>query len=90
MIQDEFVDEAWYNYYEYDPMGFLLRELDENDACYFQEAFYDGFHNPNSREHYEKYLNDNRTFDYTSEGPHKLLEAWEDGAKARKNLEEKE
>lgn len=79
--------EAWSNFYEYGGiLSFCLRDLDENDVCYAEEAFEDGFNG--IREDY--YKNDIRIFYNEDEDlSFTLYSFYEEGTKAKKELEGK-
>lgn len=83
--------EAWSNFYEYGGiLSFCLRDLDENDACYAEEAFRYGFIDGFNSIKEDYYKNDIRVF-YNEEEDlfFTLYSFYEEGAKAKKELEGK-
>lgn len=78
-------NEAWSDFYEYgDILAFCLRSLDENDACYAQEAFEDGFNGIKE----DLYKNDIRIFyDEEEDLSFTLYSFYEEGVEYRKNKE---
>jgi len=78
------VSEAWTNFYDYGGiLSFCLRELDENDACYAEEAFEDGF-NGIKEDYYKKdirlFYSDEEDLSFT------LYDYYKEGVSAKKEL----
>ena len=74
--------EAWTNFYDYGNIfSFLLRGLDEMDACKAQEAFEDGFNGKNE----ELYKDDNIHIFYNAEEDlsFTLYDYYKEGTRAR-------
>lgn len=79
--------EAWTNFYDYGGiLSFCLRDLDENDASYAEEAFEDGFNGISE----DCYKNDDKVF-YNNEEDlsFTLYDYYKEGVNAKKELEGK-
>lgn len=55
-------EEAWSHFYEYGIFSDYLHQCEDPDGACLAEAFYDGFEDGNSGEHYQQYLNDEHVY----------------------------